>query len=349
MDSYNECNTETYNQFFAPVFEELNNCESFRKCHDLSDSQWAEMGTCRSLLEVKSGRGFLQQYGIMFENEIDTGHFFATLKSKRRLNFCQELNKLLCHRMTQEIPDCLSEFEELKGFDVYAGDGHWHSAASHDKRKDDKKWPVGHFYTLDLRTHAIRHLEMADEVERKHEHDMRALKRQSINDLRQDAPIGRKVLYVWDSACLDFAQWDQWKRGGGIYFVTKAKDNQLFAVMETKEIDSSNPVNKGVLSDEIVMPEGKIRFRRIKCKDPAMGNVYTFITNQLTLSPGILCQLYKTRWDIEKVFDQFKNNFVEKKAWGNTTTAKTMQANFLCITHNLILLIGRKKGSLRNV
>jgi hypothetical protein len=341
MDTFYTNNSETFNKFFAPVYEEIANCKNTRHCPDLSDSQWIEMGVSRTLMEAKSGRGFLQQYNIMFKNQIETGHFFETLKSERRLKFCQQLNKLLCSKVKKELKDCLSEFEELKGFDVYAGDGHWHAAACHDSIKDEKKWPVGHFYIMDLRNYAIQHLEMADEVERKHEHDMRALKRQSIDVLRQGAPTGRKVLYVWDSACLGFDQWDQWKRMGGVYFVTRAKENHIFAVMETMDIDLSNPVNEGVLEDEIVMPKGKIRFRRIKCEDPVTGKTHTFITNQLTLSPGLLCQLYRTRWDLEKVFDQFKNNFNEKQAWANTKTAKTMQANFLCMTHNLILVINK--------
>lgn len=342
MDSFNTNNSETFNQFFAPVYEEISNCNNTRHCPDLSDSQWVEMGVSRTLMEVTSGRGFLQQYNTMFKNPIKTGHFFETLKSERRLKFCQQLNKLLCSKINNELTDCLSEFEELKGFDVYAGDGHWHAAACHDKRKDEKKWPVGHFYTMNLRNYGIQQMEMADEVERKHEHDMRALKRQSIDALRQGAPKGRKVLYVWDSACLGFEKWDQWKRMGGVYFVTRAKENQVFAVMETRDIDLSNSINKGVLADEIVMPKGTIRFRRIKCEDPLTGKIHTLITNQLTLSPGLLCQLYRTRWDLEKIFDQFKNNFNENKAWANTKTAKTMQANFLCMTHNLMLIINKK-------
>ena len=115
-------------------------------------------------------------------------------------------------------------FEALKKFDIYAGDGHWHRSASHDQRKDGKKWAVGHFYSLDLPSHAMGHLEMADEIHRNHEHDMRALKRQSLEALRQNAPKGRKVLYTWDSASIDFEQWEQWKRGG-VYFLSRAKEN----------------------------------------------------------------------------------------------------------------------------
>ena len=46
---------------------------------------------------------------------------------------------------------------------------------------------------------------------------MRTLKRQTANQLRQHAPKGRKVLYVWDRAGIDFRQWNQWKDLSGIY------------------------------------------------------------------------------------------------------------------------------------
>ena len=58
---------------------------------------------------------------------------------------------------------------------------------------------------------------------------------------------------------------------------------------------------------------------------------------ELTLPPGLIAELYRRRWCIEKAFDEFKNKLGEKKAWATSATAKTMQAQFLCITHNLLL------------
>ena len=49
--------------------------------------------------------------------------------------------------------------------------------------------------------------------------------------------------------------------------------------------------------------------------------------------------LYKTRWEIEKVFDETKTKLQEKKSWATTTTAKEMQAHFVAIVHNLLLLL----------
>lgn len=298
------------------------------------------MGVCRTLMETTSGRGFLQQYGAFFKSLPSCGHLFESLKSERRLNLCQEINEALCKRVSDTLPDPLAIFDELKKWDIYAGDGHWHGAAAHDKAKDGRKWAVGHFYTLNMRSHAMNHLAMADEVERKHEHDMRALKRQSIQALRQNAPKGRKALYVWDSACLDYKQWNCWKRRGGIYFITRFKDGLVYDLLDDLPIDADNPVNHGILSDQLIMPTGGgSPMRRIECVDPAIGDLHVFLTNELTLSAGLLAQLYRLRWDLEKVFDQFKNSLREQKAWASSSNAKTMQALFLCTAHNLMLLM----------
>ena len=50
----------------------------------------------------------------------------------------------------------------------------------------------------------MNHLTVADQIERNKEHEMRALKRQTADTLRQGAAKGRKVLYIWDRAGIDF-------------------------------------------------------------------------------------------------------------------------------------------------
>ena len=43
------------------------------------------------------------------------------------------------------------------------------------------------------------------------------------------------------------------------------------------------------------------------------------------------------RWEIEKTFDELKNKLGETKAWASSANAKTMQAHFLCMAHNLMI------------
>jgi predicted transcriptional regulator len=55
---------------------------------------------------------------------------------------------------------------------------------------------------------------LADLAGRKKEHDLRALKRQSVAQLRQGAGKGRKVLWVWDKAVVDLPFWQERKAAG---------------------------------------------------------------------------------------------------------------------------------------
>jgi hypothetical protein len=66
----------------------------------------------------------------------------------------------------------------------------------HDPAIKGKRRAVGHFYTLNLRTHGLTHLTTADLQggRKKAEHDMHALKRMSTDQLCQGAKKGRQVL-----------------------------------------------------------------------------------------------------------------------------------------------------------
>ena len=68
------------------------------------------------------------------------------------------------------------------------------------------------------------------------------------------------------------------------------------------------------------------------------GERFEFITTEYTLPPGWIAFLYRLRWNIEKVFDEFKNKLSEIKSWATSATAKELQAQLLCLTHNLLLL-----------
>jgi hypothetical protein len=183
-------------RFFEPLEAIVPQLTRTRECPDLPDADWLALGTLRVLHEVRSGRGFLQEVAGTLPQCPDVCQFFATLRSERRLAVCREADTLLAASLRNSLPDALAEVEELRNFDVYAGDGHWHKAAAHDRRPfpDSPKLACGHFYALDMRYNLLRHICVADQIEREHEHDMRALKRQSLEALRQGAPKGRKAL-----------------------------------------------------------------------------------------------------------------------------------------------------------
>ena len=89
--------------------------------------------------------------------------------------------------------------------------------------------------------------------------------------------------------------------------------------------------------------------RKIVYIEPSTGRRFVFLTNQMTLPPGLIAFIYKKRWDIEKVFDQFKNKLMESKAWAKSLIAKCTQAQFMVLTHNLTLMLERKLESEKGI
>jgi hypothetical protein len=327
--------------FLAPLAKLLHTCANQRQCPAIPDLAWLTLGIQRSLEHNVSGRAFLQDLGNLQAKIAPTlGHFFESLKSKRRLALCSEINAALMRKARRDLPDNLAQFPALADYDIYAGDGHFHQHATHDPADaNGRKHAVGHLYAADLRTGCLRHLSVADQIHRKKEHDIRNLKRLTTNHLRMDAPTGRKVLYVWDRAGIDFSQWHKWKKASGIYLLSRCKSNMNLVVCGQNPIDHTNPLNTGVTADRIVGGASVgVQMRHICYTDSDTGTDYEFITNlnDPDIAPGLIAHLYQLRWRIEKRFDEIKNKMLERKAWASSATAKSMQAEFICLTINLL-------------
>jgi hypothetical protein len=251
--------------------------------------------------------------------------------------------------MKQSLPadsDPLSDFPQLDGYDIYAGDGHYHRASAHDQRKGEanKKYPTGHFYSLNLRTRSLTHLCVGkSDQDRKLEHDMHALKSLSNKELRQGAQRGQKVIYVWDKAGIDFRQWYRWKKSGSIYFISLEKAKMKLEVLGINPFDRKSPINAGVEKDEIVGSSNGVMLRRITYLTQT-GKKFVFVTSltDTTVEPGLIARLYEMRWDVEKVFDEVKNKLHEQKAWAKSDASKIAQANFICLAHNLLVCLESK-------
>ena len=83
-------------------------------------------------------------------------------------------------------------------------------------------------------------------------------------------------------------------------------------------IDVAQPIHQGVTADRVVTDRRSIRVREITLPNPCDGEVYVYLTSEMTLEPGLLA---------------------EKKSWATTPTAKEMQAHFVALVHNLLLLL----------
>ena len=230
--------------------------------------------------------------GIAF---IKQGKNSPTLRTICRLALLSEILAQVQAHMRRALPDPFAAFKSLEDFDLYAGDGHFIVTASHDKAAPRKslgkneipgrtavftatKYATGHIYSLCLRSHGMTHLTVSDQVERKKEHDMRALKRQDTLTLRQGAAKGRKVLYIWDRGGIDFRQWFKWKESG-IYFLSREKENMKLEIVGIHAFDRADNINQGVVSDEMVATSVGVTVRRVIYQDPETGILYVYLTN----------------------------------------------------------------------
>jgi len=320
--------------FFQPLEQAIATATRLWPCPEFPDDIWMRMGIQRVLEASESGRGFLQEHGLRFDNPPDYANYFASLRSERRRDLAREVNLSLIPMIEAKVGDRLADIPELSQYACFAGDGHWHKAAVHDQRHEGSKMAVGHFYALNLRTHTLRHLAAGEGL---HEHDMSALKRIKPKGLRQGVPKGTRVLTIYDKAGIDFDYWDRCRRECAVYFISRVKENMVFEWIEDYAWDPSDSRNHGVLVDcKVHSREGHV-LRLIMYQDALTGKVYEFLTNEPDLPPGVIAELYRRRWEAEKVFDELKNKLGQKKAWGTSLVAKETQALMIAITHNLLL------------
>lgn len=297
----------------------------------------------RVIAHVGSGREWIQDLGMTHGIDVSVSNSFAALRSPRRLQMVDEVARDVCaqaDRLIVQADDPLAVHSELDGFAVYASDGHTHGASAHEKIRIGKKRPVTHIYSLNLRTHTLTPLALATaQAGRKLEHELSTLKRIGGQALRMQEPTGVRVIHVYDPAIVDYAQWNKWKQGRGIYILTLEKSNSALTTIGIREWDRDDPRNIGVISDEFVGPSNGHMLRRVTYEDPVTGKRFSFLINEFTLPPGLVAFLYKLRWDVEKTFDEIKNKTYEQKAWACNATGKCQQALFISIAHNLMRIM----------
>lgn len=355
--------TDVFKNFIDPIVDSMINNVFSRKCAELTDDEFIQLGIRRVLGDDKSGRAFLQRIKMEKISDIELSHFFKSLKSTRRVNHLKKVFNLLTTGANKKLmeSDRLKEYRELDKFEIFAADGSYVEWACHDEKfllsktlnidSDNRvathvssKRSTQNYYAFNFRTKVAHHLAVAQIGDaKKKEHDIHALKRLTKNELRLNTPTGKKVLFVYDRASIDYFQWYKWKNNDGIYFLSREKSNSALKVVGQPAFDKNDPVNFGVISNESVGTGNGEAFRRVVYKCPDTGQTFSFVTTLPDkIRPGVIVMLYKLRWEIEKLFDTFKNKLEEKKAWASTENAKCMQSIFICLTYNLTLLIDKR-------
>lgn len=264
--------------FFAEIIDLYPRSQRQYDCTGISDIHYCQLGVLRCLSSSVTGQEFLQYHADQNVADIEPSHFFKALKSERRLENIISLNDLLSISMNKQIEDSFTQCRELADWDIYAVDGHYHKAACFDPKylAGDgliRATATGHFFRMNMRTHHLSCLAMAEPKDgKKKEHDMAAIKRSTAEALRYGAGIGRKVMLIWDKACIDYQHWFKLKHTYEIYFTTCEKSNSTVAVCSANLLDQSELRNAGMVSDHLVGTSNSVQLRRIVYINPEDGD-----------------------------------------------------------------------------
>lgn len=325
--------------FMEPALSLLPTLDHHRENLAFSDTEFLTLGVRRINTFHPSGRSFLQSARQCDVTEVSVKAYFGAASSPRRLAMLHELNGTLSRKIASAT-DRFAEFPELAGRDVLALDGHDIAHATHEPeatmangRREVPDTVTGVFLR-DLRTGAARVLAQTDG----HQHEWSAVKARPWSDFhwRLDA---KGTILVIDPVAVDFEFLRGAKFKGGFTVITRTKQNLVVREARPLEWNRKDRRNQGVLSDERVRFGEPGEFRRIRYKDPETGEIHELLTTEFHLPPGIIAQLYRLRWDIEKFFDVCENLLEEKRAWGSGPVPAQVQNEFLVLVHNLFLLL----------
>lgn len=324
--------------FLEPALSLLPTLEHWRDGLGYSDAEFITLGARRINSFHPSGRSFLQSVRQCDLTEVSLRAYFGAASSKRRLAMLHELNAALS-RTIDRPGDRFAEFPELAGRDVLALDGHDIEHATHEaaattaKGRREVPDTLTGVFLRNLRTGAARVLAQTEG----HQHEWAAVKDRPWSDFLWRAGAKGTILVI-DPVAVDFAFLRGAKFKGEFTVITRTKANLVLRESRALEWDKKDRRNQGVLSDERVRFGEPGEFRRIRYRDPETLEEHEFLTTEFHLPPGIIAQLYRLRWDIEKFFDVCENLLAENRAWGSGPVAAQVQNEFLVLVHNLFLL-----------
>jgi hypothetical protein len=152
------------------------------------------------------------------------------------------------------------------------------------------------------------------------------------------------AIYVMDRAYLDFQRLYQLHQCSAI-FVTRSKTNTGLRRIYSHKVDKSS----GVKFDQTVVLTGFYskkdypeKLRRIKYFDIEKGRSFIFLTNQFTLPPLTIAELYRYRWRVEIFFKWIKQHLRIKSFYGTSENAVKTQIWIAVSTYVLIAIMKKR-------
>jgi hypothetical protein len=152
------------------------------------------------------------------------------------------------------------------------------------------------------------------------------------------------AIYVMDRGYVDFTRLHGLHQAGA-FFVTRAKSNLNAHRVYSAPTDRS----AGVIADQTIALDGHytkrdypVHFRRVRFRDAKTGKTLVFLTNLTALPALTVCDLYKSRWQVELFFKWIKQHLRIKKFYGTSENAVKTQI-WIAVSVYVLVAIVRKR------
>lgn len=152
------------------------------------------------------------------------------------------------------------------------------------------------------------------------------------------------AIYIMDRAYLDFLRLYRIHQNSAV-FVIRSKANTGLRRLYSREVDKAT----GVMYDQTVALTGFYskkdypeKLRRIKYFDSEKGRSFVFLTNQFTLPPLTIAELYRYRWRVEIFFKWIKQHLRIKSFYGTSENAVKTQIWIAISTYVLVAIMKKR-------
>jgi hypothetical protein len=159
------------------------------------------------------------------------------------------------------------------------------------------------------------------------------------------------AFYVMDRGYLDFARLYKLHLAAG-FFVTRARKRFDFQRLYSQPVDRTT----GVICDQTVTLVNPVprqgypeQLRRIRYRDALTNQQLVFLTNNFSLPPLTIAELYRCRWQVELFFKWIKQHLRIKNFYGTSENALRTQIWIAISVYVLVAIVKKElhlEGSL---
>jgi transposase len=154
------------------------------------------------------------------------------------------------------------------------------------------------------------------------------------------------AFYVMDRGYIDFERLYRFTLESA-FFVVRTKTNMLLQRRYSRPVDKTT----GLRSDHTVILTTRASataypdaLRRVTYCDPETGKRLKFLTNNFTLPPLAIAEIYKKRWSVELFFRWIKQHLRIKAFYGTSENAVKTQIWIAVSVYVLVAIVRKRLG-----